>query len=184
VTAGGATIPINGNEVPNYALIAAGDTQSGDFYSVQSAAVDPTGTIVVEQAQSFASGTNLTLTLPAPMSYSGPSAAQYPTFDATYSGFTGSGKTGWIVGLDWPSPTPTFGLLLYATSGFLGTNSVAIPDLSSISGFIAPAASGTQVQWSLVAFQQSSLYFAFDVFATPSSETAQYAIAGGSYNEP
>ena len=184
VTASGATIPINGINVPNYALIAAGDTQSGDFYSVQSAAVDPTGTIVVEQAQSFASGTNVTLALPAPMSYSGPSAAQYPTFDATYSGFTGSGKTGWIAALDWPSTSPTSGILVYATSAFLGSNSVAIPDLSSVSGFIAPAASSTQVQWSLVAFQQSSLYFAFDVFATPSSETAQYAITGGVFTEP
>lgn len=184
VTAGGATIPINGTSVPNYALIAAGDTQSGDFYSVQSAAVDGTGTNIVEQAQSFASGANLTLTLPAPMSYSGPTPAQYPTFDATYSGFTGSGKTGWIAALDWPSTAPTVGILVYATSGFLGSNSIAIPDLSSVSGFIAPPASGTQVAWSVVAFQQSALYFAFDVFATPSSETAQYAIEGGEYTEP
>ena len=184
VTAGGATIPINGNSVPNYALIAAGDTQSGDFYSVQSAAVDGTGINVVEQAQSFASGTNLTLTLPAPVSYSGPSAAQYPTFEATYSGFTGSGTTGWIAALDWTGSSSTNGILVYATSGFLGTNSVAIPNLSSVSGFIAPAASGTSVNWSVVAFQQSALYFAFDVIATPSSETAQYAIAGGTYTEP
>ena len=184
VTAGGATIPINGNNVANYALVAAADTMTGDFYSVQSSATNSSFTNVVEALQSFSSGGNLTLTLPAPMSYSGPTAAAYPTFDATYSGFTGSGKTGWIGAVDWAGSSTTMGILVYATSGFLGTNSVAIPDLSSVSGFIAPPASGIPVQWSVVAFQQSDLYFAFEVFATPSSETAQYAIAGGSYNEP
>lgn len=183
-TPGGATILINGTGVASYALVAAADTASGDYYSVQGLASNGT-TSAVETIQSFTSGQNVTLTLPGTLSYAGPTPAANPTFNATYSGFTGSGKNGWLVDLQWLSSGSNSNVILvYATSTFLGSNPIAVPDLSSVSGFLAPASSGTTVDWSLVAVQQSSYYVPFLTNATPSTETAQYSISAGTYIEP
>lgn len=183
-TPGGATIPINGTGVSTYALVAAADTASGDYYSVQGLATNAT-TSAVETVQSFTSGQNVTLTLPGTLSYAGPTPAANPTFTASYSGFTGTGKTGWLVDLEWPSSASTSNVILvYATSTFLGSSPIAVPDLSSVSGFLVPASSGTTVDWSLAAIQQSSYYVPFLTNVPPSSETAQYSIAAGTYIEP
>jgi hypothetical protein len=183
-TPGGATILINGSNVPSYGLVAAADAASGDYYSVQGLATNAT-TSAVETIESFTSAQNVMLTLPGTLSYAGPTPAPNPTFTASYSGFTGSGKTGWLVDLEWPSSASNSNVILvYATSTFLGSNPIAVPDLSSVSGFLAPASSGTTVDWSLVAVQQSSYYVPFLTNATPSSETAQYSISAGTYVEP
>ncbi len=184
VTAAGTTILLNGNNVSSYALVAADDTLSGDFYSVQSQAVNSTSTSIVEAVQSFPSGQNLTLTLPGVLAYSGPTPAAYPSFNPTYNGFTVTGKTGWIAGEDWQIGALTSDIFVYATAGFLAGNSISIPNLSAVPGFIAPPVSGTSVQWTVVAFSQSQFYFAFDVPTTPPSETAQYAVAAGTFTEP
>lgn len=183
-TPGGATILINGTGVASYALVAAADTASGDYYSVQGLASNGT-TSAVETVQSFTSGQNVTLTLPGAFSYAGPTPAANPTFTASYSGFTGTGKTAWVADLQWPSSASNSNVILvYATSTFLGSNPIAVPDLSSVSGFLAPATSGTTVDWSLVAVQQSSYYVPFFTNAIPASATAQYSVAAGTYVEP
>jgi len=185
VTAGGASIPINGNNVPNYALVAAGDTIAGDYYLVQSQATNGGNTSLVESLQSFSSPQSPTLTLPGVMNYLGPTPAAYPTFNPSYSGFTITGKTGLIAALDWQTGGVTDIVFVYATTAFIGTsNQVAIPNLSAVSGFLAPPVGGTTVAWSVGAFSQTQPYFAFDLPNAPDNETAQYAIASGTYSEP
>ncbi|MGC2473558.1 MAG: hypothetical protein WA485_04435 [Candidatus Sulfotelmatobacter sp.] len=183
-TPGGATILINGTNVPSYGIVAAADTASGDYYSVQGSASNGS-TSLVETIQSFTSAQNVALTLPGTLSYAGPTPAANPTFSATYSGFTGSGKTAWVADLLWPSSGSNSNVILvYATSTFLGSNPIAVPDLSSVTGFLAPASSGTTVDWSLIAVQQSSYYIPFETNSSPTSEAAQYAAAGGTYVAP
>jgi hypothetical protein len=184
VTAGGTTIPINGMQVPtSYATIASGDSAQGDFYSVESTSLNGAGA-GVEALQSFITPQNLTLNLPSVLSYGGPTPAPYPTFNATYNGFTGSGITGWIASNGWVGSASEIEVVVYATSTFLGSNSITIPNLSSVSGFVQTPPTNTSVGWTLIAFQQSACYFAFKVIASPPNETAQYAYLGGSYIEP
>jgi hypothetical protein len=184
VTAGGVTIPINGNSVPSYGVIASGDTATGDYYSVLGSAINSSSNNLVEALQSFTAPQNLTLVLPSPISFGGPNPATYPIFNASYSGFTGSGKTGWVASVAWVNaPTGTRAIVVYATSAFLGSNSVAIPDLSSLSTFFPGPPSKTSVGWSLSALQQSEYYFVFKVIS-PANETAQYAITEGSFLVP
>lgn len=186
VTAGGAIIPVNGNGAASYGLIASGNAASGDFYSVQATAIDASKYHFVEALESSTNPQNLTLTLPAPFIYSGPSPAAYPSFNATYNGFTGSGKTGWIAAINWvDAPSATIrGVFVYATSAFLGSSSVTIPNLSSLNAFLPGPPSNTPLGWVLMPFQQSDYYFAFNAIASPPSESAQYSSAGGSFIVP
>ncbi|MGA7886318.1 MAG: hypothetical protein WCA44_11295 [Acidobacteriaceae bacterium] len=108
------------------------------------------------------SGGPVSFTFPAPWSYSGPTAAALPSFTMSYSGFSGQANVSenawifWGTGSGGIFSTSTDEIQEEATGNYQGgSTTLAIPDLSGVAGFMAPPASGTQVEWNAWIEQQS-----------------------------
>jgi hypothetical protein len=182
-TAGGtSTLLSTSGGSTTYATVAAADTQSGDSYLIWPTASNSSQTSFVAAELSSSSAQNTTLTLPAVFTYNGPTAAAYPTFNTSYNGFTITAQTGWYAKLRWTNGATSYQIAVNATSAFLGSNPVSIPNLSSISGFPTPQASGGTVNWYLNAFTKTLPFFG--LLNTPLNENMQYAGVNGSYVEP
>ena len=183
VTAGGTAVGINGNNVASYALVAATVVAAGDYYAVTAEALDASTTHAVGVVHSSSTPQSLTLSLPPPLSYAGPTAAARPTFATTYSGFSGSGTTSLTGILSWTAAGVNDGIVV--TTNYTGNSGqVTVPDLSSVPGFLAPPASGTSVSWGALVSWQSSPYLVLIAPLPPNDEAAQFAIATGTYLEP
>jgi hypothetical protein len=120
------------------------------------------------------------MTYPSPWVWSGPSAAALPTFDFYYPGFSGMGSVVQSAGLRWIQGTVSnTSIQVSATGNYQNSaTSIAIPDLSRLRGFLAPAPSGTTVYWS-AGIQEGS---AFE--KTPPSGIVQTVQNFGQYTEP
>jgi hypothetical protein len=180
-TANGTLFPV---AVPGsqYAVVPASETQTGDKYrfSAMDALVQPPphpGLQGIARRLSTASAsTGVTLPLPAPLAYSAPTPAAFPTFDISYSGFAGNSGVNYSVGLNWvlAGGSGTF-LRVDATAAYQnGATTLAIPDLTSLAGFLAAPGSGAKVFWSAGVSE---------LVAPPTDSSAAVANAG-SYIEP
>jgi len=131
-----------------YPALPAGAMQSGDYYSFTTVLTNAAGSQVAV-FQNSTTGGPLSIAFPAAWTYAGPTPAALPAFDLAYSGF--SGNTGVIDSamITWPLTGATQSIFeVYATGNFLnGSTSLTFPDLSSLTGFLAPPASATQVSW-------------------------------------
>ncbi|MGB7549492.1 MAG: hypothetical protein WBM14_17280 [Terracidiphilus sp.] len=109
-------------------------------------------------------------------------AAAWPSFDLSYAGF--SGKTGVYDGvlMTWTRGSTTENIVtVTATENYLnGSATLAIPDLTSLTGFLAPPASGTFVEWGATIFQAS--FPPLETF--PSNGTVTWVGNAGSYTAP
>jgi len=133
-----------------YAVVPAASTQSGDFYHYFGVAGAPfPGTQTLGMAMTTASGGGVTLALPAPWAFSGPAPAKLPTFTFNYSGFSGQAMVEDAALIVWSAGTTLINQIrVTATANFQNsTATITVPDLSSLPGFLAPAPTGTTINW-------------------------------------
>lgn len=173
-TAGGTSIALNfqgANNSTSYAIVPGAAAQDGDFYLFIGIALTlPPSTLrqsmqIIERTTTSGA---VTLTSPTPLVFAGPMPAALPSFNFSYSGFPTGLPTGvQQARISWtPTPTSRDSITVTATPNFLsGATSLSVPDLSSLSGFLAPAISGTQVAWDVEIFGNAGQ--AFPEVATP-----------------
>jgi hypothetical protein len=103
------------------------------------------------------SGLRLLKRFQADWIYAGPTAAALPVFDLAYSGFSGNAGVIDSASIPWPLTGATQSIFqAFATGNFMnGSTSLAFPDFSSMTGFLAPPASATQVSWEATVDQGS-----------------------------
>jgi hypothetical protein len=178
------------NATTAYPAMPAGAMESGDYYSFQSSiqganagATNGYASVNVETT-STTSGP-VAFTFPPAWSYAGPAAAKWPSFNFAYTGFSGAAAadvcdevfTTW-----YPSSTATNYVEVDASGNYLaGSTTVAIPDLSSVTGFVAAPASNTKVSWGADVLQLEHPCF------QPSSvfnSTWKWVETGGTYTAP
>ena len=143
-----------------YAALPASATETGDLYYLSAGAYDTgSSSTSVVAASTTISGGPVSFTFPSAWSYAGPTPAALPSFTMGYAGFSGTNVIQNVT-ITWTSgsgASPTnYGIYLEATANYQsGSTTLAIPDLSGVSGFLPAPASGTQVQWSAAITQQS-----------------------------
>jgi hypothetical protein len=165
-----------------YPVLPAGAVASGDFYEFSSAAANSAKPSEITVVTKFLANPGaVSLAFPSPWSYAGPSPAVLPSFNFSYSGFSGDDGVFDSVLLGWAAPTNFNQYRVIASSNYLaGSTIVAFPNLSNIEGFIAQPPSGTEVTW-VGQITQSSLGV-----SQPISSNATIKTVGndGSYTVP
>lgn len=186
ITANGTSFSLANHVTSNprpYAAIPAADTQSGDFYfyeSVSNNSATPQG---VATLQTMTNASNVTMTLPAPWTFSGPTPAKLPTFTFNYSGFAGQPAIGDFAQVGWIAGSTSNSIDVFATANFLnGANTITFPDLSAIPGFLGPAASGTTIVW--FANISGGTVQRLGTGPTQPNESLQIVSNGGNYTQP
>ena len=187
-TADGTFVPLALGSIPaatQYMAMPSGTYQSGDYYYFAVGASPATGLEGVSVTRYTSSAGPQSFTFPAPLSYAGPTPAALPTFNFAYSGFSGMSNVSQQAGLSWSLGQVALGNLdldfinVTATSNYQnGSTSISIPDLSSLTGFLAPASSGTTVSWNAAVVQGDPF------LTTPPSGTIQEVVNSGTYTEP
>jgi hypothetical protein len=130
-----------------YAVVPSSEAQSGDSYQFHSNYYSGSNSVVTSSLTTN-SANAVSLALPIPLPYSAPTPAAFPSFSFNYSGVEGIRE--YFASLlcfannSVESVTSIFATVAYQT----GLTSLAVPDLSNISGFPQPASSGTSVSWS------------------------------------
>jgi hypothetical protein len=183
VTAEGTAIFLLGSNGTQYPIAPASQVQSGDFYQLWAAAGQENQQGQSQEVFQYVNSASplANFKLPPPLTYNAPAAAAWPSFTVSYSGFSGVTASDTNVYIQW---SPTEGTYDYvsvtATSAFLnGATTLAIPDLSSLTGFLQ-APSGKEVEWSEEVTGGDYHYF----IVTPSTGSIQAAWSGGSYAAP
>jgi hypothetical protein len=179
----GGGVPILADSaVGQYPALPAGAMQSGDYYSFTTILTNPAGSQMAV-FQNSTTGGPLSVAFPAAWSYAGPTPAALPAFDLAYSGF--SGNTGVIDSaiLTWPLTGATQSVLqVFATGDYLnGSTTLAVPNFSSLTGFLAPPASATQVSWVATIDQGSYPSFQQPI---PANSTTTTVSNSGTYTVP
>jgi hypothetical protein len=154
--AGGTSIATATTQYPELPAAAA---VSGDFYEFFATARNagkPTEMAIV--AKSATTAGPMTFAFPAPWIYAGPSPAALPTFDLSYSGFSGRTGVYQTALANWYNPNiGTLEISVVASANYLnGSTMVSFPDLSGLAGFVSPPSSGTQVAWVALIAQSSA----------------------------
>jgi|SRR5579863_1588025 len=146
VTANGTSFGLNRSSTSTYAVVPAANQAAGDAYQFESNDADSATNQHVGATAYASTGGPVTVTLPAAWVYTGPAAAAYPSFTFAYSGFTGLTVTDHGSIFWQENPTTEAGIQLYVTPAYLGSGTTAsIPNLATLTGFLAAAASGTHV---------------------------------------
>jgi hypothetical protein len=184
-TANGTSFLLEGNSDIQYPAVPTGAAQSGDYYAFESNSADATtyNSAVGITQYTTTPGNPVTLALPASWSFAGPSAATLPTFTFSYSGFSSLAAVAQQGEIEWATTATTLNTITaIATANFQGSaTTVAIPDLSTVSGFIAPAASGTNIFWVADVFGGTAQEFSF----TPSNNSSLSFVQNrGTYTQP
>ena len=172
-----------GNYTTEYPVLPAGAVVSGDFYEAYAMASNTAkaGEMMIV-GKSFTSAGPLSFAFPAPWSYAGPQPAARPTFDFGYSGFAGKSGTYAAAYIDWTVSTAgIYEVYLVSSANYLnGSTSLSVPDLSGLTGFIAPPATGTKVNW-VALMAQDSVGIAMPMSSNATITTVEN---GGSYTVP
>lgn len=191
-TASGTSIALNfqgANNSTSYAIVPGAAAQNGDFYLFIGAALSlPPSTLhqSMQIIQRTATGGAATLTSPAALMFAGPTPAALPSFNFSYSGFPTGLSTGvQQARISWaPTATSRDSITVTATPNFLnGATSLNVPDLSALSGFLAPAISGTQVAWDVEIFGNAGQAFPA-VAIPPANGLAGLVENRGTYTQP
>jgi hypothetical protein len=164
-----------------YSAVPAASVESGDYYTYFGGAFG-SGTTPDQFAgvdESGPGGGAVVLNLPAPSTYAGPTPTAWPVFDVNYPPFSGYTLSG-LAQLSWSQGTTAQNSFWVVTSANYqnGSTTMAIPDLTSLTGFIAPASTGTKVDWDVALSQDNS---SSSTTITSSNSTVQ---SGGSYAAP
>jgi hypothetical protein len=183
VTAEGGQIFLQSSTSSSYPAVPSAMLNGSAHYTAQSVAgtVDASW-VSFNQAWNNAGGP-LTVVFPSLWTYSGPVAAALPVFDfTTYSGFTGTSGIARIASEGWqPETDIADSYQVTASANFQGgLETLGMPDLSGISGFLAAPASGATVSWSASINQNSAGAFA----ATPMNSSTQTVETAGQFAVP
>jgi hypothetical protein len=183
-TANGTTIPLAGIGITSqYSALPSSMSTSGDFYRVAVVCgMGVSGSLQeVSAAQNAISGGPVNLDVPVPLTVPAPVPAASPSFNLNYSGFSGDSALYDSAHITWQIAGINYQISVYATEAFQsGSTNLAIPDLTSIPGFLAPPPSGTSVGWSVAVSGGS--YFPF--VSIPTSGSLSSASDSGTYIEP
>ena len=152
----GKGIPIAlGNRPSEYSVVPADVAQTSGIYVVeaqesQDAAAPTIGTSAVSTTISTNTPGPLAIILPNVWTFSAPSPAAAPTFAMNYTGFAGKSSVHQSAEIGWDLTDDSLATYsMDVTENYLnGATSLALPDLSSISGFLPLPASGTSISWS------------------------------------
>jgi hypothetical protein len=157
-TAGGGAFLIASAATNQYPILPPGAIQSGDSYALEATARDSSqASQAVSSFISGGTGGPVSFTLPAPWSYAGPTPAALPTFDFDYTGFAGESGVSEVAGIGWSvgADSENFLTVTASTNYQNGATTLALPDLSGITGFLANPKSGSQAGWSALISQHS-----------------------------
>jgi len=169
-----------------YGAVPTAATLSTDFYAYESNTADAaTNQAVGITATTTSGGGSFSLALPTPWTFAGPAAAKFPTFTFIYSGFTGQPAVADQASISWtPTATTTNEITVLATANFLGSaTTITVPDLTSLSGFLTPAATGTTINWVADIFGGTVPEFTF--FPNPpANATLQFVQNRSSFMQP
>jgi hypothetical protein len=186
VRAIGDSIPLTSGLITQYQQLPAGILQSGDYYTFSSSTgtysdltgIDDTVGSVLYRT----SGGPVTFSFPAPWTTAtAPVPASLPTFTFGYTGYVGQSGVSDEGGCSW-SPTNNLGneINVIATQNYLGNaTTLTVPDLSAVSGFLAPPGSGTSVSW-LEGVSQGT----FPSTSTLAGGTETFVEASGNFTVP
>jgi hypothetical protein len=170
-----------------YAAIPAAETQSGDAYVYEATSANPANPANPQSVNAFQRTTNgggpVTLTLPTPWAFSGPTPAKLPTFTFNYSGFAGQPFVIDFASITWSNGSGgSNGIDVTATANFLsGATNIGFPDLSMLPGFFGPSASGTTVRWAATIESSTTAPFT----GTTASSTSLSVVANrGQFTQP
>jgi hypothetical protein len=186
---GGDPISVAQAATTGYPALPAGAVENGDYYSFWTTSRSISNSNQMTQVMTtFTSAGPVSISFPPAWSYAGPTPAASPSFDLTYSGFSGPAGMHDGVGINWPGGTPPTPSTIthnevevIATGNYLnGSTTVAIPDLSAVTGFLSPPVSGTQVGWSADISQGNFP----SLQPTPSNATITTVSIGGIYTVP
>ena len=138
---------------PNsYSVVPSSEAQSGDYYTFGASDTNPAIGQAIGTTQTATNASAVTLAMPAPMAYSAPVPSTFPNFNIDYSGFpvhTYTASISWVVRDPDFEDASEFSITTAATASLQnGATTLAIPDLSSLSGFVGAATSGTTIDWS------------------------------------
>jgi hypothetical protein len=180
-TANGTIFPI---AIPGsqYAVVPVSETQAGNKYEFSATDAEvqlpPNSGLqsVAARLSTASASTGVTLPLPAPLPYSPPVPAKFPSFDIGYTGFAGNSDVNYSVGLNWVLAGGSgTSLRVEATSAYQnGATTLAVPDLTSLTGFLAAPGSGARVSWSAGVIE----------FAAPPADSSAAVANAGSYIAP
>jgi len=186
VTASGTPFVLDGDAAGQYPVIPAASVQSGDFYAFEANTSDiGTHSASLGAMQNGTGGGAVTLSLPAPWTYTGPTPATLPTFDFNYSGYSGMAAVAQQAAIEWiPSTNALYSLTVIATANYqAGSNSIAVPDLSSLGGFFPSATSGSKIYWVASVWGGTTPVFDF-VSAPPSNASISFVEQSGTFTAP
>jgi hypothetical protein len=154
----GVTVGLPFGSTTQYPALPASAIENGDAYLLGADAAIENGAVYSEvYAQTTSPGGPVSLTFPAPWSYAGPTPAALPSFTIGYTGFSGQSNVIQEAFLQYDTGATAFDLIFVeATASYQnGSTTLAVPDLSSVPGALAPPTSGVEVQWSIGTWQQS-----------------------------
>jgi hypothetical protein len=151
VTANGTYIGLPTGAAGQYLTIpTSAQLQTGDYYIIDGYASEAATFQGVDYTTRTTTPSALAVTLPAAFTSGAPTPAALPSFDVSYSGFTGLTDVADYGEIAWYTSAPATEIIIdvTATAAYQnGATTLAIPDLSAISGFLASPASGTTVYW-------------------------------------
>ena len=165
----------------HYPALPAGAIESGDYYSIYTVASN--GAEVTAITTTSTSAVPINFTFPAKWSYAGPIPASMPVFDLTYTGFSGTSGINYLASWNWwPA---NFGgqylTFVHATGNYLnGAKSITWPDISGVTGFLPPPASGTYIDWTAAVTQTTYT----SQPASTANSTVTSVANNGSYKVP
>ena len=145
-TANGTNFALNNVAGTQYAVVPSSEAQATDDYRFSVSYAEPHSLVLSELTATSAGA--ISLALPVALSYSAPAPGPFPAFSFNYSG---TGVNDYYLNLFWENPQGDglSSIVVRATVAYqAGATSLAVPDLSSIPGFLAPAGSGALMNWS------------------------------------
>jgi hypothetical protein len=186
VTSAGTAFLLDSNSSTQFPVIPAAYVESGDFYSFQANTSDNnTHSRSVGITQNDSGGGAATLSLPTPWTYAGPTPAQLPSFDFNYSGYSGMSTVAQQAEIEWiPSTNSLYSITVTATSNYqAGSNTLGIPNLTSLAGFLPSATAGSEIYWVAGMWGGTTPVFDF-LSAPPSSGSISYVQQSGTFTAP
>jgi len=143
----GETIVLAVPATSQYPVLPSGAIENGDAYSIKTIASN--GSEVTSIAKTLTAAGPVAFNYPAVWSYSGPVPSSTPTFNVSYSGFSGNNRLDYRTSWTWTAGGVHNYANVYATANYLnGGTSITWPDISAVTGFLSLPVSGTYVNWS------------------------------------
>jgi hypothetical protein len=174
------------NPQPYHALPTAA-TVSTDFYLYESNTSDTAthNQSVGITTTTTTGGSAFSVALPAPWTFAGPAPAKFPTFTFIYPGFVGLPAVAEQGSIQWATGATTSNqITVLATANFQNiSTTITIPDLTSLAGFLTPAATGTTINWVADIFGGTNQEFTF-VPNPPPNSSVQFVQNRGTFMQP